>query len=101
MEWRVSESSSVEQPAAIDTTSSAVVVYARKNFEQVEKTNDDGSTYTVWQYLEQIIPKEDWEYYSSVIAIDSTVDNNRADIDYLLIVTDNEDDTEEEVSADA
>lgn len=86
IEWKLSESSAEEQPAAIDTESSAFVVYARKNFVHVEKTNEDGTTYKVWQYLEQIIPKEDWEVYSSIIAIDTSVDSNRADIDYLLIM---------------
>lgn len=68
MSWRLVQNSNDIKPDEIDTTSSKSVVYIRKDFKEVEISGmEEGETRTVWQYLEQEIPQQDWELYRSVL----------------------------------
>lgn len=65
--WRNSSSSGGVKPKALDTESSKVVVYVRKDFVEVPSCDIDGKeSGTHWEFLENAIPKEDWETYSQV-----------------------------------
>lgn len=50
--WIKSETISETQPDAIDITSSPTTIYERRNFEQSQRINDDGTESTVWTYEE-------------------------------------------------
>ena len=64
MGWIEAESN--VRPKDLDKISSKEYVYIRKNIEEVSKTEDDGSTVTMYKYLEKKIPKKDWDYYQQL-----------------------------------
>lgn len=53
-----------ERPLEIDTKSSKSVVYIRRDIERVEKEDDQGNTYEVWEYDEAILTPEEYELYA-------------------------------------
>jgi len=72
--WKV-EYSNV-RPEELDTTSSKVVNYVRRNIQLIEI--EDGNVY---QYEEKQIPKEEWELYEEIIKLNS----NNEDVSNALI----------------
>ncbi len=66
MTWELTHSSAEEQPEALDTTSSQVYNYIRKDFKRIEVTHDEITTYE-WEYLECKIAKEDWDIFEEVM----------------------------------
>ena len=80
MEWQTVESSI--RPTALDTTSSRVYNYVRKDIE--EKTREDEmtqETVTYYEYKEQKILKADWAIYEGMT-------DNAADIAYIAMMAD-------------
>ena len=77
MEWYNSESMS--EPMEIDTESSAVYNYVRRNIREVSDTIE-GETVTRYEYEERKIPKESWGIYQELT-------QQKADIDYLTMIT--------------
>ena len=65
--WREVENGSRDKPADVDTTSSKVYVYVRRNFELVPETED---TPTHYRWEEMKIPKEMLGISQSVMAHD-------------------------------
>lgn len=62
MEWK--ESESLERPAEVDETSSAFVIYLRKEITQTEvPATDNAPAHTKYVYQEAILSKEDYERY--------------------------------------
>lgn len=63
--WYKSETGNTEKPSEIDTESSRVYVYLRKDFEKkIREPIQEGEEPTkYWEYMEQKIKKEDWETY--------------------------------------
>lgn len=59
-DWKKVQGSQSEKPAEFDATTSAVVVYQRKNIERITVTNDDGSTTELWQYDERKMTREEY-----------------------------------------
>jgi hypothetical protein len=57
------------KPDEIDSTSSKIYVYVRKDFEE-SKTEEGAEK---WTYMEQKILKEDWDTYKQVMANTSDV----------------------------
>lgn len=57
MEWHVAESSAIEKPKDIDTSSSRREIYIRKDFERITRENEDGTNAIFWQYKETTIPQ--------------------------------------------
>lgn len=68
--WYKSETGNTEKPSEVDTTSSKVYVYLRKDFEKkTREPMQEGEEPTeYWEYLEQKIKKEDWETYQRLTA---------------------------------
>ena len=85
MKWYKSEST--VRPDEVDTTSSKKVVYLRRNI--VEKQREDeisGETVTYYEYDETKLTKEEYaEHLKGLDLID--IEQQRADIDYLAIMT--------------
>lgn len=59
-DWKTVQGSQATRPAEIDTTSSAVTVYQRRNIERVVAKNEDGSTTELWQYEEREMTHEEY-----------------------------------------
>ena len=62
--WKQSENSNNTKPSEVDYSSSEKYVIIRKDFEEVENVEDEG---THWRYMENHILKEDWETYQEII----------------------------------
>lgn len=63
--WKTVQGSQAQQPREIDTTTSAVVVYQRKNIKLITIENDDGTTTEMWQYEEREMTRPEWEALNS------------------------------------
>lgn len=71
IEWKKVEGTQETKPAAIDTTSSPLTVYLRKEITQVTKKSGDEEI-KVWQYLEaQLTLKQYAEYQKELAECDS------------------------------
>lgn len=70
MTWEIVTSSG-PKPSELDTISSKVYNYIRKDFEQIEVVYDGIKTYE-WQYKECKVLKEDWDIFVQVM--DNTSD---------------------------
>ena len=70
--WRTAENGSSVKPAELDTTSSNVWNYIRKDFVLVP-ADDERPEH--WQWLENKISKEDWETYQNVMEHGQALDD--------------------------
>ena len=78
MNWRNAEST--VRPSELDTKSSAVVNYIRKNIRE-EQIESYGQTVTMFRYEELEVLKTDWNLFSTVFE-----DNRRiADVEDAVI----------------
>ena len=77
MQWYNSESMS--EPLEIDTESSAVYNYVRRNIREVTEIIE-GEEITKYVYEECKIPNESWGMYQELV-------QQKADIDYLTMIT--------------
>lgn len=78
MNWRKLQCDTM--PELIDTTSSSVVNYMRRNITQ--KTIEvEGETKTVYEYEEIKINKSEWDMFQQTI-------DNEANIDYIAMMLD-------------
>lgn len=76
------EAEATERPIMLDTTSSKVYNYVRKNVTETQHTDEmTGETYTVWVFEEMKIPKDSWALYKAV-------ERNTANIDYIAMMKD-------------
>lgn len=78
-DWKIVQGSQPVRPAEIDTTSSAVTVYQRKNIKRVAVKNEDGSTTELWQYEERQMTREEF--------FNMRQEQNAANVDYLSMMT--------------
>lgn len=70
--WHTVENGENVRPSAIDTTSSRVYVYVRKNTQAVEETEEFPAHYK-WEELK--IPREMWEISEKVLGHDEALDD--------------------------
>ena len=77
------------KPDAVDTTTSRIYNYVRRNIHEEQRKDEEENNYTVWVYEERKIAKEDWELYK-------TVERNTANIDYIAMMSDIEIEEDEE-----
>lgn len=66
--WKKVYNSNDVKPDEIDKTSSAYVVYIRKDFEPVTEKDEQGNAIVRWSYMEMAVPKENWAVYEEVMA---------------------------------
>lgn len=69
------------EPDAVDTTTSKVYNYVRRNIREEQRKDEEGNSYTVWVYEEMRVAKGEWELYKSV-------ERNTANIDYIAMMSD-------------
>lgn len=87
-DWRTVQGSQENEPLEFDTTSSAVVVYQRRNIKRVSGIDEmSGETYEIWEYEERKLSREE---YASIRAElqQKQIDQNRADIEFISAMTD-------------
>ena len=70
--WYLTANGEDIRPAEIDSTSSKVYVYVRKKIERVPASDDVPAHY---EWMEQKIPKKDWETYRMVLEHGSALDD--------------------------
>ena len=64
-EWTTVHGSQAEKPSEFDTTSSAVVVYQRRNVKRIEIENQDGSISELWEYEERKMSRDEYAFIMS------------------------------------
>lgn len=86
-DWKKVQGSQIEKPKEWDTTTSAVIVYQRRNIQRVTVTNPDGTTTELWEYEEREMTREE---YAIVVAEtqQEQIDQIRADIDFISAMAD-------------
>lgn len=77
--WETVQGSQATRPAEIDTTSSAVMVYQRRNIERITVEDEDGTTAELWQYEERQMTREEYTLLQ--------LEQNAANIDYLNMMS--------------
>ena len=70
--WYKNENGDLTRPADIDSTLSKKYVYVRKDFKQIEATEEIPAH---WEWLETKVLKEDWEIYQNVIEHGNALDD--------------------------
>ena len=81
------KSQSSVKPDLVDTTSSKVVVYLRKNIVENKKTDEMSGEETVfYEYEEAKLTKEEYQEYLKELEI-IDIQQQRADIDYIMLMT--------------
>ena len=86
-DWKKVQGSQEEKPQEFDTTSSAVVVYQRRNIERIIVKDMDGTTAELWEYDERELTHEEYEIVRAE-AQQEQIDKNRADIDFISAMAD-------------
>ena len=85
MNWYKSESTI--RSDEVDTTSSKTMVYLRRNIVEKHRESEiDGETQTYFEYDEAKLTKEEYEKYMKGLSL-IDIEQQRADIDYLAIMT--------------
>ena len=81
------KSQSSVKPELIDTTSSKVVVYLRKNIVENIKTDEmNGEETAFYEYDEAKLTKEEYQEYLKELEI-IDIQKQRADIDYIALMS--------------
>lgn len=70
--WYKCENGSLDRPQEIDSTSSAVYVYVRKDITEIPAEEDRPAHY---EWMETKIRKEDWEVYEKVLGHGEALDD--------------------------
>ncbi len=86
-DWKEVNGSQAEKPKEFDTTTSALVVYQRRNIKEVETENEDGTKSSHWEYEERELTKEEFNEIHANTLVEE-LEQARADIDFLAAMTD-------------
>ena len=71
--WYKSEST--VKPLEVDETTSKKYIYIRKNITEVQKNDDEGGTYTYFEYDEAKLTHSEYAIYLKEITATQTLDN--------------------------
>ena len=81
------KSQSSVKPDLVDTTSSKVVVYLRRNIVENKKTDEISGEETVfYEYEEAKLTKQEYQEYLKELEI-IDIQKQRADIDYIALMS--------------
>lgn len=75
--WKKVTGSQATRPEEFDTTTSAVVVYQRRNIERITVENPDDTKTELWQYDEREMSHDEY--------VDMQLKQNHADIAYVAM----------------
>ena len=88
-DWKKVQGSQFEKPQEFDITSSAVVVYQRKNIERVTVEDKvSGETTEVWQYDERELSREEYSIIIAEIQQAQIKEANDMALTNLMAITD-------------
>ena len=59
-DWQIVHDSQEDKPAELDTTSSEIYVYQRRNFQRTTQPIGDGAFYECWQYEERKLTRDEY-----------------------------------------
>lgn len=71
--WKESETAQEEKPLEIDATQSPTTVYERKNFTQIQRKQQDGTTQEIWTYEEREMTVEEYEKMKTDLETPATI----------------------------
>ena len=71
--WKESETAQEEKPQETDTASSPTTVYERRNFAQIQREQQDGSTQALWTYEEREMATEEYEKMKAELETPATI----------------------------
>lgn len=60
IDWQKVYDTQEQKPSELDTTSSAVYVYQRRNIERVTVEDETSGTYQMWEYEERKLTKDEY-----------------------------------------
>ena len=87
--WKRSSNSDSVKPAAVDKTLSATHVFVRKDFEEVPSYDEQGEEAgTHWEYMETLVPVDDWDAFEMAMNAEKVGADNSADIAYIAMMAD-------------
>lgn len=72
MIWHKNANGNPEKPAELDTNSSKIYNYIRKDFEHIPA---EGNVSEHWEWKEAKIRKEDWELFEEVMDHSTALDD--------------------------
>lgn len=78
-DWIKVNGSQAEQPLEVDTESSTMIVYQRRNITQTEAEDVNGQKVKLWEYEERKMAVNEY--------VQLQLQQARADIDYLSAMT--------------
>ncbi len=78
-DWTKVNGSQAEQPLEVDTESSTMIVYQRRNITQTEAEDVNGQKVKLWEYEERKMAVNEY--------VQLQLQQARADIDYLSAMT--------------
>ena len=84
LNYRKSQSSI--KPELVDTTSSKTSVYLRKDIAENTITDMDGNEVIMYEYDEAVLTNAEYEEYLKELEV-IDIQQQRADIDYILMMT--------------
>lgn len=71
--WKESETAQEEKPLEIDDTQSPTTVYERRNFAQIQREQQDGTTQEIWTYEEREMTVEEYEKMKTDLETPATI----------------------------
>lgn len=83
--WKIAESTI--KPETLQIIEDEKLVYIRKDIHQITRQHDE-QEYTLYQYYENCMPLEDWKIYEDIYLNSLDIVKNRANIDYVAMMTD-------------
>lgn len=83
--WIKSESKT--RPLEMDTTSSKVYNYDRRNVKQTERTAEDGSKETIYSYEENKVLKTEWENYLTLKELTAQQETTMSAVQDLIMAS--------------
>ena len=83
--WKIAESTI--KPEVLEILEDEKLVYIRKDIHLVTRIHDEKEE-TLYQYNENRMPLEDWKTYEDIYLNSLDIVKNRANIDYVAMMTD-------------
>lgn len=71
--WKQSETAQEEKPMEIDTAQSPTTVYERRNFAQIQREQQDGTTQPIWTYEEREMTVAEYEKMKNDLETPATI----------------------------
>jgi len=71
--WKQSETAQEEKPLEIDAAQSPTTVYERRNFAQIQREQQGGTTQAIWNYEEREMTVAEYEKMKNDLETPATI----------------------------